>query len=48
MEKKEAETNWIERAYNKLIAPKTIKICGYTAIVTFFGLISQAIIVAVT
>jgi hypothetical membrane protein len=48
MEKKETETNWIERAYNKLIAPKTIKFCGYSALVTFFGLMSLAIIVAVT
>lgn len=39
--------SWIDRVYNKLTAPKTIKICGYSTMVLFFGLISLGVIVAV-
>ncbi len=47
MEKnKELKSNLVERCYKGLTAPKTIKICGYLAMILFFGLFIAAIIVA--
>lgn len=46
MEKQKEEISWVENIFNKLTAPKTIKICGYTAIIVFFGLMITAILVA--
>ena len=45
MEKKKSE-NWVERIYNKVTSPKTIKYGGYLGLVLFFGLMGSAIIVA--
>ncbi|MFX1295426.1 MAG: hypothetical protein ACFFD2_11330 [Promethearchaeota archaeon] len=47
MEKNKSEVNWIERVYNKLTDPKTIKVCGYTAIIVFFGLFLTAVLIAI-
>jgi len=39
--------SWIDRIYNKITAPKTIKICGYSSLLLFFGSISLGVIIAV-
>ena len=41
------DQSWINRAYEKLIAPGTIRFCGYAAMVVFFGFGISAITVAV-
>jgi hypothetical membrane protein len=41
-----AKESWVDRIYNKLTAPKTIKICGYSAMVFFFGAIGLGVIIA--
>jgi len=38
--------SWIDRIYNKVTAPQTIRICGYTVLITFFGLIVLGVIIA--
>jgi hypothetical membrane protein len=38
--------SWIDRIYNKLTAPKSIKICGYSALIFFFGAICLGVIIA--
>lgn len=40
--------SWIDRIYNKVTAPQTIRICGYAVLVLFFGLISLGVLIAVT
>jgi len=40
--------DWISRAYNFITSPKVIRICGYGALLLFFGCIGTAIIVAAT
>jgi hypothetical protein len=42
-----AKESWIDRIYNKLTAPQTIRICGYCVLAIFFGLISLGVIIAV-
>ncbi len=44
---KQHNTSWIERAYNKLTGPKTIKYAGYLSLGLFFGLMGSAILVAI-
>jgi hypothetical membrane protein len=44
--KMSASESWIDKIYNKLTAPQTIKICGYSALVLFFGSISLGVIIA--
>ncbi|NVM53794.1 MAG: DUF998 domain-containing protein [Candidatus Helarchaeota archaeon] len=46
MEKAKAETNWVERAYNKLTAPKTVKYSGLLVLVLYLGLVSIGVLVA--
>ncbi|NVM53792.1 MAG: hypothetical protein HWN66_08835 [Candidatus Helarchaeota archaeon] len=46
MKMEDIEQNWVNKMYEKLTTPKTIKICGYTALILFFGLFITAIIVA--
>jgi hypothetical membrane protein len=46
MEKKEEKRDWIERGYAFLTEPKIIKICGYSTLVSFFGLLVIAVIIA--
>lgn len=46
-DKKDTES-WVERIYNKVTSPKTIKYCGYIAIGIFFGFIISAVIVAMS
>ncbi|MDD1778812.1 MAG: DUF998 domain-containing protein [Candidatus Helarchaeota archaeon] len=42
-----AKESWIDRIYNMLTAPKTIKICGYSVLAIFFGCLGLAVIIAV-
>lgn len=40
--------SWVNRFYEKLTAPKTIRVCGYMAMGAYLGLLIIAIIVAAT
>jgi hypothetical membrane protein len=46
MKETETEVSWIERAYNLLTAPKTVRICGYLVLVLYIGLVALGVLVA--
>jgi len=48
MDKKESTENWIARAYNKLTAPQTIKICGFAVMAFYIGLLLIGVLIAAT
>ncbi len=48
MEKAKTESSWIERAYNKLTAPRTIRFCGFAVMVGYIGLLIIGVIIAAT
>ncbi len=39
---------WVNRFYEKLTTPKTIRFCGYAAMTTYLGLLIIAIVIAAT
>jgi len=40
------EVSWIDRVYNKLTAPKTVRYCGYLVLLLYIGLLTISVLVA--
>lgn len=46
----ESENNvsWVERIYNKMTAPRTVRICGLLVLILYIGLVAIGVLVAAT
>lgn len=39
-------SNWVERVYNTITSPKTVRICGYSVMALYIGLLFVGVLVA--